>query len=48
MSSSKSSTPRSHRQSGQYCGQTGLSLLQMLGILMLAGIALAVVLKQWA
>jgi len=47
MRLSKLLTPRSKRQSGQYCGQTGLSLLQMLGILMLAGIVLAVILKQW-
>jgi len=48
MNLPKLPTPRSNRQSGRYCGQTGLSLLQMLGILMLAGIVLAVVLKQWA
>jgi len=48
MNSPKSPTPRSDRQSGRYFGQTGLSLLQMLGILMLVGIVLAVVLKQWA
>jgi len=47
MSSSKLLTPRPNRQSGQYT-QTGLSLLQTLGILMLAGVALAVILKQWA
>jgi len=28
--------------------QTGLSLLQMLGVLMVVGIAAAVLLKQWA
>jgi len=47
MNSSKLVTPRPNRQSGQY-SQTGLSLLQMLGILMLVGIVLAVILKQWA
>jgi len=39
---------RSFRKSSSPESQAGLSLLQMLGVLMLVGIAAAVLLKQWA
>jgi len=38
----------SRRQPSASNKQAGLSLLQMLGVLMLVGIVAAVLLKQWA
>jgi len=48
MSSSQTVVTRPAHRGPGLPAQLGISLLQLLGILMLVGIVLAVVLKQWA